>query len=116
MNNKEFEEFSINYERNKTDRERWMNFEHTLRYLLCELKDETERKDNFLLDTVKHSIVVFVMKDKFKETNEIFLQNMKHEFYVAINEVEKRHPDIEGRTFIIKLFMADFYFNDEEKK
>lgn len=37
---KDFEEFALEYERKKSNRERWVGFEHTLRYLLCELKDK----------------------------------------------------------------------------
>lgn len=109
--NKEFDNFAINRERSKSDRERWVGFEHTLSYLLCELNDKTDRKDSFLLDDIKQAIIVFVMKDKFGETNEIFLTNMKNDFYNAINELEERHSDIKGRTEIIKMFMEDFYFN-----
>ena len=111
IENKEFEDFAINRERRKSCRERWMDFEHTLRYLLCELNDKTDREDSFLLDDIKQTIIVFVMKDKFEETNEIFLGNMKNDFFCAINKLEERHPDIKGRTRIIKMFMEDFYFN-----
>lgn len=108
---KDFEEFALEYERKKSDRERWAGFEHTLRYLLCELKDKTDREDSFLLDEVKQAVIVYVMKDKFDETNEIFLNNMKNDFYNAIQKLEEKHTDIQSRTFTIKLFMEDFYFN-----
>ena len=111
IENKELENFIIKRERNKSDRERWMCFEHTLRYLLCELNDKTDREDSFLLDDIKQAIIVFVMKDKFEETNEIFLNNMKNDFYSAIDKLEERHHDIKGKTRIVKLFMEDFYFN-----
>lgn len=90
---------------------RYMEFEHALRYLLYELNNETERKDNFLLDDIKQTIIVFLMKDKFEETNEIFLENMKTDFYDAIAELENRHIDIKHKTKIIKQFMEDYYFN-----
>lgn len=108
---KDFEEFVLEYERKKSDRKRWVDFEHTLRYLLCELKDKTDREDSFLLDEVKQAVIVYVMKDKFDETNEIFLNNMKNDFYNAIQKLEEKHTDIQSRTFTIKLFMEDFYFN-----
>lgn len=108
---KDFEKFALEYERAKSDRERWVTFEHTLRYLLCELKDKTDREDSFLLDEVKQAVIVYVMKDKFAETNEIFLNNMKNDFYNAIQKLEEKHTDIQSRTFVIKLFMEDFYFN-----
>lgn len=110
---KEFEEFALKYERKKSDRERWVDFEHTLRYLLCELKDKTDREDSFLLDNIKQAVIVYVMKDKFTETNEIFLNNMKNDFYNAIQKLEEKHTDIQSRTFYIKLFMEDFYFGKQ---
>lgn len=75
------------------------------------MKDKTDREDDFLLDNVKQTIIVYVMKDKFEENNEIFLNNMKNDFYNAIQKLEEKHTDIQSRTFIIKLFMEDFYFN-----
>lgn len=110
---KDFEEFVLQYERKKSDHERWVNFEHTLRYLLCELKDKTDREDSFLLDEVKQAVIVYVMKDKFEETNEIFLNNMKNDFYNAIQKLEEKHSDIQSRTLYIKLFMEDFYFGKQ---
>ena len=75
------------------------------------MKDKTDREDDFLLDNVKQTIIVYVMKDKFEENNEIFLNNMKNDFYNAIQKLEEKHTDIQSRTFIIKLFMEEFYFN-----
>lgn len=108
---KDFEEFALKYERKKSDHERYIGFEHDLRYLLCELKDKTDREDSFLLDDIKQAVIVYVMKDKYEETNEIFLSNMKNDFYNAIQKLEEKHPDIQSRTSTIKLFMEDFYFS-----
>jgi len=110
---KEFEEFALKYERKKSDRERWVAFEHALRYLLCELKDKTDRKDDFLLDNVKQAVIVYVMKDRFAENNGIFLNNIKNDFYNAIQKLEEKHTDIQSRTWTIKLFMEDFYFEKQ---
>lgn len=107
----ELDVFAMNKEREKGKRERWINFENKLRYLLCELKDETDREDSFLLDDIKQSILVFVMKDQYGENNRIFLDNMKNDFYDSIKKLEDKHHDITSRTFYIKLFMEDFYFN-----
>lgn len=107
---KDFEEFALKYERKKSNHERYVEFEHELRYLLCELKDSTDREDDFLLDNIKQTVIVYVMKDKFVENNEIFLNNMKNDFYNAIQKLEEKHTDIQSRTFKIKLFMEDFYF------
>lgn len=108
---KELEEFALKYERKKSDHERWVGFEHTLRYLLCELKDKTDREDSFLLNDIKQAVIVYTMKDKFTETNGIFLNNMRNDFYNAIQKLEEKHTDIQSRTWKIKLFMEDFYFN-----
>lgn len=94
----------------KIDNKRYVEFEHTLRYLCCELKDKTEREDDFLLDDIKQAIIVFSMKDLSGETNEIFLENMKTDFYNAIAKLEKRHTDIRHGIQIIKQFMEDYYF------
>lgn len=109
--NKEFENFVVERERAKSDHDRYLEFEHRLRYLLCELKDKTDREDSFLLDDIKQTVIVFVMKDRFGELNDVFLSNMKNDFYTAIEKLEERHVDIKGKTKIIKLFMEDFYFN-----
>lgn len=108
---KDFEVIASKYERKKSNHERYVGFECDLRYLLCELKDKTDKEDSFLLDDVKQAIIVYVMKDKFGETDEIFLGDMKKDFYNAIQKLEEKHTDIKSRTFTIKLFMEDFYFN-----
>lgn len=108
---KGFEEFALKKEREKSDWERWTNFEYKLRYLLCELETHTDRKDSFLLDAIKQAIIIFAMKDKFGETNEILLNNMKNDFYDSIQKLEEKHTDIQAQTFYIRLFMEDFYFN-----
>lgn len=110
---KDFEEFALKYEREKSDHKRYVGFEHELRYLLCELKDKTDREDSFLLDDIKQAVIVYIMKDKFAENNEIFLNNMKNDFYNAIQKLEEKHTDIQSRTFTIKLFMEDFYFEKQ---
>lgn len=109
--NKELKNFMIEKEREKSDHDRYLKFEHILRYLLCELEAPTDRKDSFLLDDIKQTVIVFAMKDKFEESNDIFLANMKDNFYKAIKELNERHPDTTGKTEIIKLFMEDFYFS-----
>ena len=105
----ELKDFMLNKERSKNDRDRWGEFEHCLRYLTCDLKNKVKEEDRLLIDDIKQAIIVFVMKDKFGETNAIFLENTKRNFYDAIQKLEKRHPDM--RTFQIKIFMEDFYFN-----
>ena len=110
--NEEFKDFVIKREREKSDHNRYLGFEHSLRYLLYELKDKTDREDYLLLDDIKQTVIVFVMKDKFGESNGVFLSNMKNDFYKAIEKLEERHSDIKGKTKIIKLFMEDFYFNN----
>lgn len=108
---KELKRFAIEREQKKSEHDRYINFEHKLRYLLCELETPTDREDSFLLDDIKQAVIVFSMKDKFGEINDIFLANMKNDFYTAIEKLESRHPDIKSGTYVIKLFMEDFYFN-----
>lgn len=90
--------------------ERYMQFEHTLRNLLIELKGDITTEDLFLLEDIKQSIIVFSMKDKFTETNQIFLDNMKNDFYNGLKKLEENHTDIKKQVKIIKSFMEDFYF------
>lgn len=112
--NQKFKNFIIERERSKSDHDRYIEFERNLRYLLCELETPADRKDSFLLDDIKQAVIVFIMKDKFKESNDIFLTNMKDDFYKAIKELNERHPDVAGKTEFIKLFMEDFYFNKQQ--
>lgn len=110
MNNP-LDDFAIEKERSRSKTERFQKFEHALRFLLCELRDPTDREDDFLLNDIKQAVIVFGMKDAYGENNTTFLENMKFDFNNAIHKLETKHPDIDGRTFYIKLFMEDFYFN-----
>lgn len=112
---RELNDFVIERERKKSEHDRYLNFEHTLRYMLCELKDEVTIKDRLAVDEIKQAVIVYVMKDKFNESNETFLSNMKTDFYNALNELEERHNDIKCQTLVIKLFMEDFYFNKQKE-
>lgn len=87
------------------------NFEINLRFLLNELNDDATDEDQYMLDDIKHSIMIFAMKEKFNETDETFLENTKREFYDSIVKLESRHPDLKYRTKLIKLFMEQYYFN-----
>lgn len=111
MNNKNSINCIINRKREQSDHEQWVDFEHTLRYILFDLHNNTDRDDSFLLDDIKQAIIVFAMKDKFEETNENLLENMKNDFYESITKLEERHPDIKCRTTTIRMFMEKFYFN-----
>ena len=89
---------------------RYIEFEYVLRHLLMDLKDEVTKEDLFSLKNIKQDIIVFLMKDKFTETNEIFLDNTKNDFYNEIERLEENHTNIKSQTKIIKSFMEDFYF------
>jgi hypothetical protein len=90
----------------------YKNFEINLRFLLNDLSKEPTIEDYLLLDDIKHTIIIFSMKDRFNDTDTIFLENMKNEFYESINELEIRHDDIKLRTKLIKDFMETLYFNN----
>lgn len=116
--NKELDNFVVERTRAKSERDRFVEFEHRLRYMLCDLRAEVDLKDNYLLSDIQQSVIVFAMKDKLedseddlKKIDEIFLSNMKNDFYSAIQELEEKHTDIKETALIIKLFMEDFYFN-----
>lgn len=80
-------------------------FEHQIRNLLAEVTPEADIVDVFKYAQMIHSLFVFSVKDKFNETNKIFLENTKSDFYNFIeNYHTKFHRDI---TFLKKF--ADFY-------
>lgn len=103
----------VTKERERPTNDRYRSFELHLRHLLMELKDEVTVEDMLLYDQIKHCVMVFAMKDQFGETDELFLSNLKQEFYEAIEELEKRHTDV--KAFAITLFMEDYYFNAQDK-
>ena len=96
------------------DYNRYIEFEHSLRYLLMDINGGIDKQDLTLLEEIKQSIIVFTMKDKFNESNTIFLNNMKNDFYRNIALLEEKHSDIKRQVRIIKSFMEDFYFNTEK--
>lgn len=80
-------------------------FEHQIRNLLAEVTPEADIVDVFKYAQMIHSLFVFSVKDKFNETNEIFLENTKSDFYDFIEEYHtKFHRDV---TFLKKF--ADYY-------
>ena len=93
--------------------ERYTRFEHELRYLLRELKDPLTIEDMLYYDDIKHCIMVFAIKDQFGEDNNVFLHNIKHDFYSAIEKLEEAHSDINCE--FIKSFVEDYFFNTQEK-
>ena len=109
---KTIEEQLITKERERSKRERFLSFDDRLRFLLYDI-NSTHREDYRLLDEVKQSIMIFVMKSnfEFRENNILFLESVKNDFYEAINKLKKRHPGICRNTLYIRLFMEDYYFN-----
>lgn len=98
----------------KSEYIKWSEFEHTLRNLFSELENGPDIEDYLSLSEIQQTILVFASKDKFKVRAKILLNNMKDDFYKAIEELEKSHPDIKRKTKIIKKFMEDTYFKEFE--
>lgn len=94
-------------ERNRSKNERWRRFITEIGSVFDHM-DNIHVDDRILLDHIRHSIIVFMSKDKFKENSTFFLENEKIDFYYSIEEFEKNHP--EYSFFYTKLFMEDFYF------
>lgn len=109
--NKDFESYAINRERSKSKHSRYLEFEHTLRYCLCDLKDKTDRDDDFLLNDIKQTVIVYLMRNDYSELNNVFLSNMKNDFYRATTQLRERHSDLDWKMKVIELFMEDFYFD-----
>lgn len=96
----------------KKKRERYVEFIHSLQYLLNDLENPVTLEDMMLMDDIKQAVIVFITKNKYKETNKVFLKNMKYEFYDAIKKLSERHSDINSLPII--LFMEDYYFNKKD--
>jgi hypothetical protein len=92
-------------------RENFIEFEGELNFLLNDLNEEVVIEDYYLLDDIKHAIMVFAMKDKFNETNKTFLENTKRLFYDSSDKLENRHPSLKWRIKHVKQFMEMYYFN-----
>lgn len=107
----EYEERVASRLRKESKRNRWMRFEHELRYLFTELDTEPSMDDLYYAEDVRQTIIVYSMKNQYEENIPIYMGNTKREFYTAIKHLEENHPDIKGKTFVIKLFMEDFYFS-----
>ena len=105
-------------------------FEHTLRLLLGftdpSSSGNSYAADLYMMDILKHSIIVFLMKDRFYEKNVIFLGNTQSDFYKSLAELSSKHPELNPYTNYIKDFMEKYYpdikedykshYNDEIKK
>lgn len=89
---------------------KYLEFESALRYFFYDVKNKVSKDDALLLDDIKQAVIVFVMKDRFGESNDVFLSNMKSDFYEAIEQLEGRHPDVKNKTKVVKNFMEEFYF------
>lgn len=98
-------------EREKTRHDRFTRFAWAVNYLLCELDPPANIKDLANLDAIKQCIIVYALRSEFQETDAIYLNNMKHQFYNALEKIEKNHPSTKQDILIIKMFMEDFYFN-----
>lgn len=103
-------ENEIRQEKNKSNHERYLGFEWALRFMLHELNIPADMHDLLLVDDIKQCVIVYSMKDTFAEQNNVFLSNLKEDFYRGISNLEKKHADIKRKTMIVKIFMEDFYF------
>lgn len=89
----------------------WVKFEHELRYLFYDTEKEPTIDDMCLIDDLKQSIIIFLAKSKFNENNIVLLENAKINFYNAINELKKRHKDIQVSN--IENFSEKFLFSQQ---
>lgn len=89
----------------------WVKFEHELRYLFYDNEKEPTVDDMILANDLKQSIIIFLAKSNFNENNISFLENAKTDFYNAINELKKRHKDIQVSN--VKNFAEKFLFSQE---
>lgn len=72
----------------------WALFEHHLRLLpLYDNRKDFDEEDYRLYDDLKQAIIVYIMKDKFHETQCCFLGNFRIDFYNSIEKITKKHAD-----------------------
>ena len=90
------------------NKQEWMEFEHSLNYLLIELDVEKDIEDVFNLSEIKQSIITFSIGIDFGENNEVFLANNKHFFYESLTSIETKHPDTKMDIKIIKDFVEKY--------
>ena len=102
------QEHAIISERSHDIHARFTHVELLLRNLISKTSSIREPA---IIDKIKHSIMIFAMKDKVCEDNEIFIENTKEEFYDAIDKLIKENRSFEWDLFYIKLFVEDFYLD-----
>ena len=115
----EFDERICKLIRSRSKKERFMSFEMALKYFFEDInrlnvEDKDKYEDMFLLDEVKQSIIIFMSKDMFNETNEILLNRAKRDFYEGLTKLKERYSEIPITTIV--LFMEDYYFNDDKRE
>lgn len=92
----------------KTEKQRYIEFQHTLDYFFCGQKGIDE-KDYFRFGEVKSGIIFFMCKNRFHENNTCFLGNCKMQIYENLNKLVEKHKDLEHDAKILTKFMEDFY-------
>ena len=103
--NKRMNEIENDWWNKHTEHERFVRFEHQIRNFILEVTPAASIVDVFHYAQLIHSMFVFAIKDKFNETNQIFLDNTKSDFYDFIDELgNKFNKDV----YFIKKF-ADYY-------
>lgn len=88
----------------------WGLFEHHLRLLpLYDTHKDFDENDYRMYDDLKQAIIVYVMKDKFHETQCCFLGNFRVDFYDSIKKLAENHTDCKPPLEYIKKFMERHY-------
>ena len=92
----------------KTEKQRYIEFQHTLDYFFCGQKGIDE-EDYFKFSEVKTGIIFFMCKNRFHENGTCFLANCKIQIYENLNKLVEKHKDLKHNAKIITEFMEDFY-------
>lgn len=104
--NKEINEFAKQRYEQLTPHQKFSAFEHDLNFLLYDLKDEVTMQDYIYLNEIKQAIIIFILKNEYKESNETFVNNTKHQYIQYFKGLKDRHPDI--KTYNIDMFMQKY--------
>ena len=113
-NKKLLNEIELNHieiEDKRTKRERWINFEHQLRFLMNEINDTTN-KDWYRLSSIYNNIMSLTFGIECGENNNIFIENCVNSLYTSLEYFNYNHKELRNELFIIQLFIEDYIIKE----
>ena len=109
-NKKLLNEIELNHieiEDKKSKHDRWINFEHHMRFLLTEINN-ISNKDYIKMLGLYNNIMSLTFGIECNENNNTFLENCINFLYKDLDYFVNTHKKLKGRLFIIQLFIEDY--------